>query len=57
MSGKGTATRYAPPADFVASLTEPDAQVLYRRLTGEQMGALTDAVVGFLVVARDEVRR
>jgi dGTPase len=31
--------------DFVASLTEPDAQVLYRRLTGEQMGALTDAVV------------
>jgi len=32
-------------ADFVASLTEPDAQLLFRRLTGEQMGALTDAVV------------
>jgi len=32
-------------ADFVASLTERDAQVLYRRLTGEKMGALTDAVV------------
>ncbi len=32
-------------ADFVASLTEPDAHVLYRRLTGQQMGALTDAVV------------
>ena len=39
----GDALRAA--ADFVASLTEPDAQVLYRRLTGEQMGALTDAVV------------
>jgi dGTPase len=31
--------------DFVASLTEPDAQVLYRRLTGHRLGALTDAVV------------
>ena len=39
----GDALRAA--ADFVASLTEPDGQVLYRRLTGEQMGALTDAVV------------
>jgi dGTPase len=39
----GDALRAA--ADFVASLTEPDAQVLYRRLTGEQMGALANAVV------------
>jgi dGTPase len=31
-------------ADHVASLTESDAQVLYRRLTGIQLGALTDVV-------------
>jgi dGTP triphosphohydrolase len=31
--------------DHVASLTEPDAQALYRRLTGHRLGALTDAVV------------
>lgn len=39
----GDALRAA--TDFVASLTEPDAQALYRRLTGHRFGALTDAVV------------
>jgi dGTP triphosphohydrolase len=39
----GDALRAA--TDFVASLTEPGAQALYRRLTGHRFGALTDAVV------------
>jgi dGTP triphosphohydrolase len=42
-SGHGDLLRAA--TDHVASLTEPDAQALYRRFTGHRLGALTDAVV------------
>jgi dGTPase len=38
----GDALRAA--TDYVASLTEQDAQVLYHRLTGVQLGSLTDVV-------------
>lgn len=43
LSLHGDALRAA--TDHVASLTEPEAQALYRRLTGHRLGALTDAVV------------
>jgi len=42
-AGHGDLLRAA--TDHVASLTEPDAQALYRRLTGHRLGALTDAVI------------
>ena len=42
-SGHGDLLRAA--TDHVASLTEADAQALYRRLTGHRLGALTDALV------------
>jgi hypothetical protein len=30
--------------DYVASLTEQDAEILFRRLTGGRLGALTDVL-------------